>query len=104
MPATAGACFHTRTVMLSSAQPTAWSALLVIGEEDTVVGDQTVHALRIEQHSLRARGWVAWVKDGEVVKHDYSGSGKEGSTVALRTTKEKALEGLDPKLVPRTAK
>ena len=102
MPTTPGACHHTRTVMLLNAQPTGWSALVVAGTEDTQIGEEHLHLVRMEQRSLRGTGWVAWVMDGEVLKHDYSGG--QGSTIAYKTTKEKALEGLDAKLVPRTTK
>ena len=102
MPVTEGACHHTRTVPATEAQPTGWSALLVLAPEEIRIGADAVRLVRIEQRSLRSTGWVAWVKDGEVVKHDYSGG--QGTTISVKTSKEQALAGLNPKLVPRTGK
>jgi hypothetical protein len=102
MPTAHGACHHTRTVPMNDAEPTGWSALLVIGPETTQVGSERLDLVRMEQRSLRGTGWVAWVRDGEVLKHDYSGG--QGTTIAIKTTKEKALAGLNEKLVPRTAR
>lgn len=103
MPTTPGACHHTRTVVLNSAKPSILSALLVVGPEEVSVDGQQLTAVRMEQRSLHGSAWIAWVKDGEIVKHDYSGDGK-GGTIAYRTTQVKALAGLDPKLVPRTVR
>lgn len=102
MPSTPGTCFHSRTFISHRAKPNAWSAWLVVGPETIEVGDRKVEAVRVERRMLMSNAGVAWIADGEVVKHDYS-AGK-GTTIAYQTTKEKALAGLDPKLVPRTAK
>ena len=102
MPATEGACHHTRTVPATEAQPTGWSALMELAPEEIRIGADAVRLVRMEQRSLRGTGWVAWVKDGEVMKHDYSGG--QGTTISVKTSKEQALTGLNPKLVPRTGK
>jgi hypothetical protein len=101
-PTTPGTCFHSRTALVNQAKPNAWSAWLVIGPEVIDIGDQKVNAVRMERRMLMSNASVAWVADGDVVKHDYSGG--KGTTISYKTTKEKALEGLDPKLVPRTGK
>lgn len=101
-PSTPGTCFHSRTFISNRAKPNAWSAWLVIGPETIEVGNRKVDAVRMERRMLMSNAGIAWVANGEVVKHDYSGG--QGTTIAYKTTKEKALEGLDPKLVPRTAK
>lgn len=101
-PSAPGTCFHARTFISNQAKPTAWSAWLVIGPETIEVGDRKIDAVRMERRMLMQTASIAWVADGEVVKHDYSGG--KGTTIAYKTTKEQALEGLDPKLVPRTAK
>jgi len=102
MPMVPGTCHHSRTVVANQAKPNAWSALVVIGPEDLEIAGKTLKATRIERRMLMNKASIHWVVDGEVVKHDYSGS--TGSTIAYKTTKEQALAGLDPKLVPRTAK
>lgn len=102
MPVTEGACHHTRTVPATEAQPTGWSALLVLAPEEVRIGPDATRLVRMEQRSLRGTSWVAWVKDGEVVKHDYSGG--KGTTISVKTSKEQALTGLDPTLVPTTGK
>jgi hypothetical protein len=102
MPTMPGTCHRTRTVVVGQAEPARWTAWLVVGPEEIEVDGAKLTTTRIEQRTLRDNGWIAWVQDGEVVKHDYSGG--KGTTIAFRTTKEKALTGLDPKLVPRTAK
>jgi hypothetical protein len=102
MPLAAKTCYHTRATVVGDADPSAWSATLVIGPEEITVDEEKITAVRVEQRKLRDIGWISWIKDGEVVKHDYSGG--KGTTIAIKATKEKALVGLDPKLVPRTAK
>ncbi|MEN8148559.1 MAG: PDZ domain-containing protein [Planctomycetota bacterium] len=99
LPREVGATFHFRSLNVGMPSNSLMSALHAAAEEQLTIGEATVKTIRFDLvelgGSVVTKHWVDAA--GRVVKSDYGGA------TAIRCTKERALEGLHEKIVPRTA-
>jgi len=96
MPREKGACIHFRPFVESRGQLNLPSALVCTGSEEIQYQGETVQVWRMERQGLGGESTATYYVDGEgrILIGDYIG------VKVFRTTKEEALSGLNPKLLP----